>query len=90
MPAGEANKIIKSMLKTILLLMRLSLGGIVFFGVVRALAYKKYEWSAAAGDEQVVLLIIKHIILLAVFLVGLLYYLKARKIVNEEITTTGN
>lgn len=89
-PGGENRKIIISMLKTILLLMRLSLSGIVIFGVVRALAYKEYEWSAAAGESQVILLIIKHIILAAVFVVGLLYYLRAGKIVKEEITGTGN
>lgn len=89
-PAGEASQIITSMLKTILLLMRLSLGGIVLFGIVRALAYKAYEWSAAAGEGQVVLLIVKHVILLVVFLVGLLYYIRARKIVNEEPAAAGN
>ena len=83
-PRDEANKIIKSMLKTILLLMRLSLAGIVLFGVVRALAYKEYEWSAAAGESQVLLLIVKHFILTVVFVVGLVYYLKARKIIKLE------
>jgi len=84
MPGSEAAEVIRRVLKTILLLMRFSLTGIVFFGVVRALAYREYEWSAAAGESQVVLLIVKHIILLVVFLVGLVFYLKAKKIITSE------
>ena len=81
-PGSEAAEVIRRMLKTILLLMRLSLTGIVFFGIIRALAYRRYEWSAAAGEGQVVLLVVKHIILLVVFFVGLVFYLKARKVVK--------
>jgi ABC-type uncharacterized transport system permease subunit len=81
-PGSEAAEVIRRILKTILLLMRLSLTGIVLFGVIRALTYRRYEWSAAAGESQVVLLIIKHIILAVVFAVGLGLYLKARKIVK--------
>jgi hypothetical protein len=33
--------------------MRLSLGGIIVFGIIRALAYKTFEWNAAAGEGQV-------------------------------------
>ncbi len=83
-PAGDCEKIITGMLKTILLLMRLSAGGIVVFGIVRALAYKEYEWSAAAGESQVILLIVKHIILTFVFVVGLVFYRKARKIIKGQ------
>lgn len=85
--AGEANKIIIRMLQTILLLMRFSLCGIVLFGVVRALAYKEYEWSTAAGEGQVVLLVVKHIILAIVFVVGLVYYVKARKFIKRGSAT---
>ena len=70
-------------LRTVMVLMRWSLAGIVVFGIVRALAYKSYEWSAAAGDAQVTLLIVKHILLTAVFLAGLTGYLKARRIVGR-------
>ncbi len=72
-------------LKTILLLMRLSVAGIVLFGVVRTMAYKTYEWSAAAGQGQVTLLIIKHVILAGVFAVGLIYYIRARKLVRKAV-----
>ena len=70
-------------IKTILLLMNISLFGIVAFGLVRTLAYKTYEWSDAAGQAQITLLIAKHIILTVIFAFGLVYYLKARKLVKK-------
>lgn len=84
-PASDAGKIIIDTIKTILLLMRLSLGGIIVFGIIRALAYKSYEWNAAAGEGQITLLIVKHILLLGVFVVGVVFYTRARKIINKGV-----
>jgi uncharacterized membrane protein len=70
-------------LKTVLLLMRLSVAGIVLFGVIRTMAYKTYEWSAAAGQGQVTLLIVKHLLFLGVFVLGLVYYIRASKFVKK-------
>jgi hypothetical protein len=78
-PSGEAGRPVRDILKTILLLMRLSLGGIILFGIVRALAYKTYEWNAAAGDAQMTLLIVKHIILTGVFIIGVIIYKRAKQ-----------
>ena len=78
-----AGRFIADSLKTVLLLMRLSLAGIVVFGIVRTLAYKTYEWNAAAGDSQITLLIVKHVILTAVFVLGLIYYIRAGKCVRR-------
>ena len=64
-------------------LMLYCLGGIVGFGVIRLLAYKQYEWSAAAGDAQVTLLIVKHILLTAIFFWGVVFFRKSRHIVLE-------
>ncbi len=68
--------------------MRFSFVGIVIFGVLRAIAYKSYEWNAAAGQSQVTLLIVKHVILSLIFVLGLVYYIKAtrfiRKACNEQ------
>jgi hypothetical protein len=85
-PDDGAGQIVIHTLKTVRLLMKLSLGGIIVFGIFRALAYKTYEWSAAAGEGQVVLLIVKHILLLGVFIVGVVFYTGAGKIVktNDE------
>jgi uncharacterized membrane protein len=79
---------IADVLKMILLLMKFSFAGIVIFGVVRAIAYKSYEWNAAVGQSQVTLLIVKHVLFTLIFAVGLVYYIKAkrfiRKVCNEK------
>ena len=69
--------------RTLLLLMNISLFGIVAFGVVRTLAYKTYEWNHAAGQAQVTLLIVKHVIFTVIFVYGLLYYLKAKSFIKK-------
>ncbi|NIM99851.1 MAG: hypothetical protein GTO24_17780 [candidate division Zixibacteria bacterium] len=68
------------LLKTLSLMVKLSFGGIVLFGVFRALAYKDYEWNAAAGQSQVTLLIVKHVILAGVVVLGLVYYVRANRL----------
>ena len=78
-----AGKFIADSLNTVLFLMRLSLAGIVVFGVVRTLAYKTYEWNAVAGQSQITLLIVKHVIFTGIFAVGLFYYIRARKFVRK-------
>jgi len=80
-----AGRVIADSLKTVLFLMRLSLAGIVVFGIIRTLAYKTYEWNAAAGQSQITLLIIKHVILTGIFAVGLIYYIRARKFVRKAL-----
>ena len=80
-----AGRFIADGLKKVLFLMRLSLAGIVVFGIVRTLAYKTYEWNAAAGQSQITLLIIKHVILTGVFAVGLICYIRARKLVRKAV-----
>ena len=80
-----AGKFLADSLKTVLFLMRLSFAGIVVFGIVRTLAYKTYEWNAAAGQSQLTLLIVKHVILTGVFVVGLIYYIKARKLLRKTV-----
>jgi len=84
MPVGDAVKIIIETLKTVLLLMRLSVIGIVVFGVLRTMAYKSHEWNAAAGGSQITLILVKHIILVGIFLLGLLYYLRATRLVRKS------
>lgn len=74
----------KCMIKTVLLLMNISVAGIVVFGVVRAIAYKSFEWSVEAGNGQVTLLIVKHIVFTVIFVVGLIQYIKALKIVKND------
>lgn len=84
---NDPGEVIIETLKTILFLMRLSLGGIIVFGIVRAFAYKSYEWNTAAGDGQITLLIVKHVILTAVFVLGATYYFKAKKALKKDART---
>lgn len=70
-------------IKMVLFLMRASMAGIILFGVVRALAYKTYEWSEAAGDAQVTLLVIKHVLLAATVVAGIMIYMKGRRAIRD-------
>lgn len=83
MPNSDRGIPIGDILKTVLLLMRFSFAGIVIFGVLRAIAYKSYEWNAAAGQSQVTLLIVKHVILSLIFIFGLIYYIKATRFIRK-------
>ena len=82
-PQLGKDKNLLEIIRTLLFLMNVSLFGIVAFGLVRTLAYKTYEWSQEAGQGQITLLIVKHIILTVIFAFGLLNYLKARKLVKK-------
>lgn len=81
--AGDPpDRAIVPILRIVLLLMSLSFVGIVIFGIIRTIAYRTYEWNQAAGQSQITLLIVKHIIFTLVFAVGLVYYLRARRLVK--------
>ena len=68
---------------TILLsLMRWSLAGVVGFGVVRAVTYRQFEWSEAAGDTQIYVLGAKHVLLTVVFVYGVIWYRQGKKFVR--------
>lgn len=53
-----------------------SLGWIILGGLVRAIAYREYEWASAAGNGQITALILKHVLLGTLVLAGL--YLQFR------------
>lgn len=67
------------------ILFRISLGSLILnllLGFNRALAYYSYEYLPAAGRVQVTALIVKHILLMAVVLTGVLVEIKAYKLVQ--------
>jgi len=74
---------VREIIKLVLLLMRLSALGLIVFGIVRAVVYRHYEWNVAAGNGQVTLLAVKHIFLAAVFLWGLIFYIKVGRMVRH-------
>jgi len=47
-------------------------------GVIRALAYRRYEWVEAAGRGQVVALGLKHVILVSLVVLGIFVLHKVR------------
>jgi hypothetical protein len=79
----EIHNVMVDVLKVVLLLMQLSFVGIVVFGTVRAIAYKSYEWNVAAGQSQVTLLIVKHIIFTLLFVPGVFFYIRAKRLVRK-------
>lgn len=64
--------------------MILCLLGIIVFGLFRTVAYRTYEWSVVAGDSQVTLLIVKHIIFTVIFIPGIVLYIRAGKLIRKS------
>ncbi len=54
-------------------------------GVVRSLAFRRYEWMEAAGRSQVPVLIVKHIILVTLVITGLVVLHRVRRLARVEI-----
>ncbi len=81
---AENSRIIVEMLKPHLLLMQINLIGIILFGSIRAYAYKKYEWNSAAGESQITLLIVKHVLFFGTVVWGFVCYAKAKKVLKEK------
>lgn len=80
----NSTRFANSMTKTVLYLMNISVVGIIVFGIIRAVAYKSFEWSVEAGNGQLTLLIVKHVIFTVIFIAGLIQYMKALKIVKND------
>lgn len=80
---AQVDQLVIDTLRVIRALMRFCLFGIVVFGVIRTVAYKTYEWSEWAGNSQVTLLIVKHIFFTVIFIIGLIYYTKAGRLLRK-------
>ena len=80
---GQGYNVICDVLRTVLTLVRISFVAIVAFGIIRVFTYRNYEWNQAAGHDQVTLLIIKHIFFTVIFLLGLIYYVRACRFVRR-------
>ncbi len=53
---------------------RISLAWIIIGGVPRTIYYTRLEWAPAAGEAQVVALIIKHVLVFAMVGAGIYYW----------------
>ena len=83
----NADDAMREMLRTVLSLKRISCVAIFAFGLVRMLAYRQFEWNEAAGDAQVSVLIVKHIVFTIVFVWGLYYYVKTARSLRANTTS---
>ena len=61
-----------------------ALGWTLLGGVVRALAYREYEWMEAAGRNQVPALVVKPVILVAMVVLGLVMLYRVRRLVRTS------
>lgn len=56
---------------------------IIVGGIIRTVSYREYEWSEAAGKDQIPALIMKHILLVILVIFGTALQLRLRKIFKE-------
>jgi len=56
---------------------------IILGGIVRTLAYERFEWSEAAGRGQITALVVKHVILIALVVWGTYIQVRLRKRLKE-------
>lgn len=57
---------------------------IIVGGIIRTISYEEYEWSEAAGKDQIPALIVKHILLVILVIFGTMLQLRLRKIFKKE------
>ncbi len=57
---------------------------ILFGGIIRTISYKEYEWSEAAGKNQIPALVVKHILLASLVIFGTMLQFRLQKIFKKE------
>jgi len=68
-------------------LVRVGIGALVWTlagGVVRALAFRRYEWMEAAGRSQIPALVLKHVILVGLVIAGLVVLQRVRRMLRVD------
>ena len=78
--AREAPAVIQPVIRSLVKVGTIALVWTLAGGVVRALAYKRYEWMEAVGKAQVPALILKHVILVSFVILGVLVLLRVRRL----------
>jgi len=56
---------------------------IILGGIVRTIAYEKFEWKEAAGRGQVAALVVKHILLVSLIVWGTVIQVRLRRLLRE-------
>jgi hypothetical protein len=63
------------------------IGGAIIFmlfaGVIRTFTYKEFEWANAVGVGQVYAIMVKHVMLGALFFFGIFLWIKSHKKIKE-------
>jgi len=57
-----------------------SLAWTLLFGSIRGITYREYEWVEAVGRNQVPALVVKHIFLVALVIVGVVFLYRLRRL----------
>ena len=57
-----------------------SLAWTLVFGYIRGLTYRQYEWTEAAGRDQVAALVVKHVFLVALVITGVVFLYRLRQL----------
>ena len=78
--AREAPAAIRPVIQSLVKVGTIALVWTLAGGVVRALAYKRYEWMEAVGKAQVPALILKHVILVSFVVLGVVVLLRVRRL----------
>jgi len=79
-----ARPALEKLLSVVSRLMAVGFIGILVCGIIRAIAYRQFEWNPDAGDGQVKLLIVKHLILLVVFIPGVMLLFRCRALTHRK------
>lgn len=58
--------------------------GIILGGIVRTLAYERFEWNEAAGRGQIAALVLKHVVLVTLVVWGTYIQICLRKYLKES------
>lgn len=68
------SRLYLSLYSRMTLIARLSLAWIIIGGIPRTIYYTRLEWAPAAGEAQVVALVIKHVLVFAMVGAGIYYW----------------
>ncbi len=78
--AGSAPDALRPVIDGLVRVGLLALAWTLAGGVIRALAFRRYEWMEAAGRSQIPALVVKHVILAALVVTGLVVLIRVRRL----------
>jgi hypothetical protein len=85
----ETSRLYLSLYATVTRIAKFSLIWIILGGVPRTIYYTRLEWAPAAGDAQIVAIVIKHVVVFAALGTAVYHWIKfskqARR-VRQELT----